>query len=108
MLYYRYDSPSEHSNLTALRQAESQLRMVIITLPNNVKAAACMRVDSSIDDTEVSEIAQRPGWKDSDEGDSDSNSSGSGDEQSAASTRFADTLGSIGLVGFAVALFGML
>lgn len=111
VLYYQYGSASEHSNTTALRQAESQLRMMIITLPNNVKAAACMRVDPSIDDTEVSDIAQRVGWNDSDSSDSASNkseSSSSGGDESAASAQFAATLGSVGLVGLAVAVFGML
>jgi hypothetical protein len=39
VLYYQYGSASEQSNITALRQAESQLRMLIVTLPNDVKTA---------------------------------------------------------------------
>lgn len=111
MLYYQYGCASPQSNATALRQAESRLRMILITLPNNVKTAACMRVDPSIDDTEVSEIAQRPGWDDSDSNDAGSNSSEtstSGGDESGASAQFAATMGSVGVVGLAVVMFGLL
>jgi hypothetical protein len=85
--------------------------MILITLPNNVKTAACMRVDPSIDDVEVSEIAQRPGWngsEGSDAGSNSSESSSSGGDESGASAQFAATLGSVGVVGLAVAMFGVL
>jgi hypothetical protein len=85
--------------------------MILITLPNNVKTAACMRVDPSIDDVEVSEIAQRPGWNGSEASGSGSNGSGSGSsggDESGASTEFAATLGSVGIVGLAVVMFGVL
>jgi hypothetical protein len=111
ILYYQYGSASSQSNTTALRQAESRLRMILITLPNNVKTAACMRVDPSIDDVEVSEIAQRPGWNGSEASGSGSNGSGSGSsggDESGASTEFAATLGSVGIVGLAVVMFGVL
>lgn len=111
MLYYQYGSASPQSNTTALRQAESKLRMILITLPNNAKTVACMRVDPSIDDVEVSEIAQRPGWNGSDSSEAVSNSSessSSGGDESGASARFAVTMGSVGIVGLAVVAFGVL
>jgi hypothetical protein len=85
--------------------------MILITLPNNVKTAACMRVDSSIDDVEVSEIAQRPGWNGSEASEAGSNgfeSGSSGGEESGASARFAATMGSVGVVGLGVVMFGVL
>lgn len=85
--------------------------MILITLPNNVKTAACVRVDSSIDDIEVSEIAQRPGWNGSDASDAGSNSSGSstsGGDESGAGARSAATMGPVGVVGVAVVMFGLL
>jgi len=85
--------------------------MILITLPNNVKTAACMRVDSSIDDVEVSEIAQRPGWNGSESSDAGSNSSdskSSGGDESGASARFAATMGSVGVVGVAAVIFSLL
>ena len=85
--------------------------MILTTLPNNVKTAACMRVDPSINDVEVSEIAQRPGWNGSDLSDAGSNSSGSsssGGDESGASAPFATALGSAGIVGLAVVVFGVL
>lgn len=109
LLYYQYDSASEQSNATALRQAESRLRMILITLPNNVKTAACMRVDSSIDDVEVSEIAQRPSWNGSESSEAGLNSSSSsGGDESGASARFAAMLGTVGTVGWAVVMFSVL
>lgn len=85
--------------------------MILITLPNNVKTAACMRVDSSIDDVEVSEIAQRPDWNGSEASEAGSNGSesgSSGGSESGASGRVAATLGSIGIVGLWVVIFGVL
>lgn len=86
--------------------------MILITLPNNVKTAACMRVDPSIDDVEVSKIAQRPGWNISNASDSGSNSSGSdssGGDESSANARFVATMGSVGAVGLlGVVTFGVL
>jgi hypothetical protein len=85
--------------------------MILITLPNNVKTAACMRVNSSIDDVEVSEVAQRPGWNGSEASDAASNGTelgSSGGSQSGASARFAATLGSVGVVGLGVVMFGVL
>lgn len=111
MLYYQYGSASPQSNATALRQAESRLRMILITLPNNVKTAACMRVNASIDDIEVSDIAQRPGWNGSESNEASSNSSApnsSGGDESGASARFAATVGSVGVVGLAIVMFGVL
>jgi len=85
--------------------------MILITLPNNVKTAACMRVDSSIDDIEVSEIAQRPGWNGAESNEAGLNSSGSsssGGDESGASARSAATMGSVGVVGLAVVMFCLL
>lgn len=82
--------------------------MILITLPDNVKTAACMRLDSSIDDIEVSEIAQRPGWDGSESSDAGSNSSSSGGDESGANARFAATMSSVGVVGLAVVMFGVL
>jgi hypothetical protein len=77
---------------------------MFLSLPNT-KAAVCTRVDPSIDDADVSPIAQRADW---DGGKSSKSGSGGGDDSSAAGPRVAATVGSVGIVGLAVAVFGLL
>lgn len=112
--YYQYASPSAQSNTTALRQAESRLRLILITSANDVKTAVCMRVDPSIDDTEVSEIAQQLGWNGSESGGagpegstSGSSSSGGGDESGGAA-RVTAALGTVWVVGVGIVVSGRL
>lgn len=96
---------SAEPNSTALRQGESQLRIMFLSLPNS-KAAVCTRVDPSIDDADVSPIAQRADW---DGGKSSKSGNGGGDDDSsAASPRVAATVGSVGVVGLVAAVFGLL
>jgi hypothetical protein len=76
---------------------------MFLTLPNS-QAAVCTRVDPSIDDVDVSPIAQRADW-DGDKPKNGSGNGGDGGESSAASPRVAATVGSVGL---AVAVFGFL
>lgn len=111
-VYYSFGQASPEANETALREAESMFRMMVLTLPGNLKAAVCTRVDTSIDDEEVSIIAQRPNWNDGDSGyseEDESESSGDDDnDSSSASPKYAATMGTVGLVGLAVAVFGLL
>ena len=90
------------------QQAESQLRIMFLSLPNS-KAAVCTRVDPSIDDVDVSPIAQRADW-DGDKPSSGSDDGGDDDggDSSAAGPRLAATVGSVGIAGLAVAVFGLL
>jgi len=89
---------------------------MLLMLPGgNSKAAVCTRVDPSIDDVEVSSVSQRAGWDedksgDSDDGgdgDDDGDGDGDDDHSSAAGPRFAATISSVGIVGLAVAMFGL-
>lgn len=112
-VYFSSSKVSPEPNSTALRQAESQLRFILLTLPGgNSKAAICTRVDPSIDDVEVSPVSQRAGWdedKSGDSGDGGDGEDGDGgdDDSSAAGPRFATTISSVGIVGLAVAFFGL-
>jgi hypothetical protein len=105
-IYWANGRASAEPNSTALRQAESQLRVMLLTLPNT-KALVCTRVDPSIDDVEVSPISQNPDWDEDKSGGSGSGGGG-GDDSSAAGPRFVATVGSVGIVGLAVAVFGLL
>lgn len=123
MVHYRTTAPYTHANQTAVREAESAYRMVILTL-GKVAEAVCMRVDPSIDDEDLSNIAQTPdsdgdGGSDdslddsSGSGDNSSNSGGDGDDnnkggESAAGPQFPATMGSVAIAGLAAALFGLL
>jgi hypothetical protein len=91
---------SAEPNTTALRQAESQLRVMFLSLPSD-RVAVCTRVDPSIDDVEVSPISQNADW----DGNKSSGSGDGGDGSSAAGPRLAATFGSVGL---AVVAFGLL
>jgi hypothetical protein len=86
--------------------------VIIPTLPGDMNAAVYMRVDHSIYDFEVWDAAQRDGWNDTESNDSGSDDSGesssAGESESVAGVQFAAMLGSIGLVGMAVAVFGIL
>jgi hypothetical protein len=106
-VWFQNSEASPEPNTTALRQAESQLRVMLLTLPGygQSKAAVCTRVDPSIDDLDVSPISQNSGW---DEDKSSGSGSGGDDEASAAGPRLAATVGSVGIVGLAVAVFGLL
>jgi hypothetical protein len=80
---------------------------MFLSLPSS-SVAVCTRVDPSIDDVDVSPIAQRADW----DGDKPTNGSGNGSDgggdSSAAGPRLAATVGSVGVVGLAVAGFGFL
>jgi hypothetical protein len=106
-VWFQHSQASPEPNATAVRQAESQLRVMLLTLPGNgeAKSAVCTRVDPSIDDVDVSPISQSPGW---DEDKSSGSGNGGDDNSSAAGPRFAATVGSVGVVGLAVAVFGLL
>jgi hypothetical protein len=104
-VYWTSGRASAEPNITALRQAESQLRVMLLSLPNT-KALVCTRVDPSIDDVEVSPISQNPDWDE--DRSSDSGDGGDGGDKSGAGPRLASTIGSVGLVGLAVAVFGLL
>lgn len=111
-IYYNFGSATPEANDTALREAESMFRMMVLTLPGNLKAAVCTRVNTSIDDEEVSSIAQRPNWSEDDsdapkDGATDSSGNG-GDDASLGSPVYAATLSSVCLAGLAVAVFGLL
>lgn len=87
---------------------------MLLTLPGNAKAAVCTRVDPAIDDVDVSPISQREGWDEDGAGDAETGDGSDGsdedgeDDSSAAGPRFAATVSSVGLVGLAVAVFGLL
>lgn len=85
---------------------------MLLTLPGDAKAAVCTRVDPAIDDVEVSPISQREGWDQDaaggDDGGDDEDGDDGDDDSSAAGPRFAATVSSVGLVGLAVAVFGLL
>jgi hypothetical protein len=109
-IWFSNGRASPEPNSTALRQAESQLRVMFLSLSNS-KTAVCTRVDPSIDDVDVSPIAQRADWDGEKPNDSGNGDDGDGDgdgDSSAASPRFAATVGSVGIVGLAVAVFGLL
>lgn len=82
--------------------------MVILSL-GNVHEAVCMRVDTSIDDEEVSAIAQRPDWRGDDSASDDDSSDNSGDDgdgdESAAIPQMTATVGNVALAGIAVMMF---
>lgn len=83
--------------------------MVILSL-GDVHEAICMRVDTSIDDEDVSPIAQRPDWRGDDSASDDDSSDNSGDDnnddESAAVPQITSTVGNVALAGIAVVLFG--
>lgn len=83
--------------------------MVILSL-GDVHEAVCMRVDTSIDDEDVSAIAQRPDWRGDDSASDDDSSNNSGDDddddESAATPQMIATVGNVALAGIAVVLFG--
>lgn len=88
---------------------------MLLTLPGNAKAAVCTRVDPAVDDVEVSPISQREGWDEdaaggaeTGDGEDGGDGDGDGDDSSAAGPRFVATVSSVGLVGLAVAVFGLL
>ena len=107
-VWFASGDASAQPNSTALRQAESQLRVMLLSLPNT-RALVCTRVDPWIDDVDVSPVAQRDNW----DGDKPSDGSGDegggdgddGDDSSAARPRVAAT---VGVVGLAIAVFGLL
>jgi hypothetical protein len=81
---------------------------MLLSLPNT-KALVCTRVDPSIDDVEVSPISQNPDWDEDRSSDSgDGGDDGDDGDESAAGPRFAATVGSVGIAGLAVAVFGFL
>jgi hypothetical protein len=71
-------------------------------------------VDPAIDDVDVSPISQTEGWDEDGAGDAETDDGSDGsdedgeDDSSAAGPRFAATVSSVGLVGLAVAVFGLL
>jgi hypothetical protein len=79
--------------------------VILLSLPNT-KALVCTRVDPSIDDVEVSPISQNPDWDE--DRSSDSGDGGDDGDESGAGPRLASTIGSVGIVGLAVAVFGFL
>lgn len=95
-IFAQSQRPDAQFNSTAFRQAESQLRMMVLTGPGGIKEAVCMRVDVSIDDLDVSDIAQREDWDES------------CGEESIARVRCAAAMSTVGLVGLGVAAFSLL
>jgi hypothetical protein len=81
---------------------------MLLSLPNT-KALVCTRVDPSVDDVEVSPISQNPDWDEDRSSDSgDGGDDGDDGDESGAGPRLASTIGSLGIVGLAGAVFGFL
>lgn len=101
-----------NTNTTALRSAESQLRMLALagvaatSGPESLGTQLlCMRVNPSIDDSTVSDTANAT--KSGDGGATGTGSSLSESSSSAAGARLSVTMGSVGLTGLLAAVVSL-